>query len=841
MMDFDTERNYYLDNLLDHLDRLKSDPNYAFAYSEVPNLVTFLQFVPERLDELKQQIREGRVELVNAFFSEATMNLTGGEAIVQLGVHGLRWYEKFFGLRPRHGWMIDLVGVHRQMPQIVAGLGLETLVFCRNNPAQKTVFWWVAPDGTRTLTICNANSYNQVSEVFATKRPLDASQLAKIAELIKWKKEHSASRSTLLALGGAGDCSRAPAYRGYPTEFLRQWGQQHSDTEIRFGTFSDYVKPLREEIESGEVKPEEFRGDNAYCYNAFWYDLPQIKQQFHELEYQLVAAEMVATAASLRSNYTYPSQDLYNCWIDLALNMDRNALWGGAGGKVFRDEKSWDVEDRYASVRETTSKVISATLGSLSGRGESLAVFNPLNWNRHDPLELQLPAGKRIAGVFCEGQLDEPSRAICQLNLPPTALLSIPLEERAAELPQPIPFEKGIETSHYSARIDRNTGALVSLKLKDSGHEVLGGPANVVFAESVTGILKRDPCEHMLPRPQRRVLETSSGSASEVRAYRSPLATTVIATSFFTGSKLCRLIRFYHDFPRIDFETTIDLRTTEMLITVDFPLAAEVLERTRGIPYGFAVINPQQPFRPLPEYEVGESQTYGFSDAILPAVRWSQYQLAGGFGVGLLARGLTAHELNGRNVTLGLFNAHTKYRGWPNELMAGQGMHHFRYALVPHSGPWAEARIPQMACEFNGRVFWRMGSNTGVHESLLDTSDNIIVSALRREKQQVELRFHEWRGDAGEATVRFMLPHQKAWLTNLMGELRAPLEGGPTYHFQVKPQQIVTIRFDVDSEVLSPEPISRWEALVPAGKRLDLERRIPTKGYPSGDVFEPPK
>lgn len=841
--DFDTERNYCLNNYLDHLDRVDRDPNYAFAYSEVPNLISLFQFAPDRLQDLKQRVHEGRVELVNAFFLESTMNLSSGEAIVELGVHGLRWYENFFGTRPRHGWMIDVVGNHRQMPQIVAGLGLETLVFCRNNPARKTVFWWVAPDGTRILTICNATSYAELPEVFTTRQPLSPAQLAQIAKVIQWKKEHSPTEKTLLSLGGSGDYSLAPLYEKYPTQLLHQWREQYPNIDIRFGTLNDYVEPLRAEIHSGDVKLEEIRGDTAYCFNAFWYDLPQIKQQFCELEYQLGAAEMLAAAASLHTNYVYPSQSFHNCWIDLAMNMDRNALWGSAGGKVFTDPKSWDVEDRYRSVRAITSEALTEALAALTGRtaraaltghADHLALFNPLNWTRDDPIELHLPPGKRFPDLTCEASLDDPSRVLCtKAGLASAGLLSVPLEDGRVELPRRIPWHREFETAHLVAAVDPRTGALTSLKLKDTGREILGGPANVVSAESVAGILKQDPGDYMLPRPQRRVLRTSSHYPAEVRAFRGALATTITARSaFYGGSSLTRLIRLYHEFPRVDFETQLVLRADELLITVDFPLAAEIIERTRGIPYGFAAIDPSHPFRPLPEYEVGEAESYGFSDAILPALGWSDYQLAGSFGTALLTHGLAAHELNGRTVTLGLFNAHAKYNGWPNTLMAGQGLHRFRYALAPHNGSWRAARIPRMAWEFNGPVFARPGSQAGLRQSFLETSDNIIVGALRRTEKQIELRFYEWRGEAGEGQITLPLPHRKVFLTNLMGEHPTLLAGGPAYRFSIRPQQIVTIRFEADSAVSSPQFTAGWQTLAPGNKQKDLSRRLSLKGHP---------
>ena len=70
---------------------------------------------------MKQRIREGRVELCNAFFLEPTINLSGGEALVKMGVEGLRWQQQVMGVRPRLSWMIDVTGVHEQMAQIVAG------------------------------------------------------------------------------------------------------------------------------------------------------------------------------------------------------------------------------------------------------------------------------------------------------------------------------------------------------------------------------------------------------------------------------------------------------------------------------------------------------------------------------------------------------------------------------------------------------------------------------------------------------------------------------------------------------------------------------------------------
>ena len=87
-VDFDSERSHVVNNYASHLDRVASDPNYAMAFSEVPNLMVLMQFAPERMQQLREQMKEGRLELVNGFFLEPTINLSGGEALVQMEVEG---------------------------------------------------------------------------------------------------------------------------------------------------------------------------------------------------------------------------------------------------------------------------------------------------------------------------------------------------------------------------------------------------------------------------------------------------------------------------------------------------------------------------------------------------------------------------------------------------------------------------------------------------------------------------------------------------------------------------------------------------------------------------------
>jgi len=118
-------------------------------------------------------------------------------------------------------------------------------------------------------------------------------------------------------------------------------------------------------------------------------------------------------------------------------------------------------------------------------------------------------------------------------------------------------------------------------------------------------------------------------------------------------------------------------------------------------------------------------------------------------------------------------------------------------------------------------------------QSFLQTSDNLIVEAMRRDGEDIEMRMVEAFGKAGTAEVKLNLPHTGAALTDLTGGHPQKLDGGPDYKFPVKPQQIVTLRFRTSEPVAEIKAVMAWDALVPETKRAALHQYLPDKkGHP---------
>ena len=411
---------------------------------------------------------------------------------------------------------------------------------------------------------------------------------------------------------------------------------------------------------------------------------------------------------------------------------------------------------------------------------------------------------------------------ICQVDMPSVGVRGMNLEPKPAPLPKKIAFPATIETKFYSAMIDPATGAISSIKLRSTGQELLGGPANVLVAEKRTG--QGDPGDFTDPRPKRPRLGSSNDYKPTITVMEGPLAFTVEVKSNFYGDAPCtRLIRFYKEFQRIDFETVLNDIPDLTVVVAEFPLTEKPKEIRRGIPFGFSHSPWSQPNEKL----------HGLPDGIQPAVRWSDYALENGSGLAILDHGLSGREINDKTPVIYLYNATEKYYGYVNPWLSGRGIHKLEYAIVPHAENWNSARIPQMAWEYNCPVTVSTDCGAKSAESFVQTSDNVIVEVIRREEDEIELRLAECLGKPGHADVTINLPHTSAALTDLMGGHPQPLNGKGSYTFPVRPQQIVTMRFKTNFKVDGIKPLMAWDELVPPAKRAALNSyQGDKKGHP---------
>jgi mannosylglycerate hydrolase len=149
-----------LDRLIDPVAKQSGFKTFVFD-GQVAPIDHYLEVRPENEKAIRGLVKSGKLS-VGPFYTQYDEWLTGPEAIVRNCLYGNRRAREF-GKVMKAGYLPDNFGHPVQMPQILAGFGLKSLIFMRGMPERSEEvgdqFHWVGLDGTRVLGIHMRQSY----------------------------------------------------------------------------------------------------------------------------------------------------------------------------------------------------------------------------------------------------------------------------------------------------------------------------------------------------------------------------------------------------------------------------------------------------------------------------------------------------------------------------------------------------------------------------------------------------------------------------------------------------------------------------------------------------------
>ncbi len=139
-----------IDGVLDRMDR---DDAFTFFHLDGQTIVLedYLEVRPDQKERLRRRIGSGRL-LVGPWYVMPDMFLVSGESLVRNLALGHRIAESF-GSVMRAGYTPDPFGHVAQMPQILAGFGLDNAILWRGFGGPRSEYAWEGLDGTRTLLL----------------------------------------------------------------------------------------------------------------------------------------------------------------------------------------------------------------------------------------------------------------------------------------------------------------------------------------------------------------------------------------------------------------------------------------------------------------------------------------------------------------------------------------------------------------------------------------------------------------------------------------------------------------------------------------------------------------
>jgi alpha-mannosidase len=148
---FEVFRGRLVDAIDAVLDLVAADPGYRFVLDgQAIVLEDYLAVRPHRRDELVAGLAAGRLA-AGPWYVQPDSLLPAGETHVRNLLHG-RAVAGALGPVSAVGYVPDSFGHPAQLPQILAGFGLDPFVYWRGNGAELDklgpLYRWCAPDGS---------------------------------------------------------------------------------------------------------------------------------------------------------------------------------------------------------------------------------------------------------------------------------------------------------------------------------------------------------------------------------------------------------------------------------------------------------------------------------------------------------------------------------------------------------------------------------------------------------------------------------------------------------------------------------------------------------------------
>jgi alpha-mannosidase len=752
------------------LDVLERDPAFRSFTLDGQAIVLedYLELRPEHESRLRALIAEGRLE-VGPVYVQPDELLVGGEALVRNLLIGRAVCERFGAAAAPAAYLPDGFGHPSQLPQILAGFGIGTLLFSRGLGDELdeigVVFDWRAPDGSAVRAFQLLADYSNFANV--DDLPTAIARVEALAEQFAADLARAGVDEFLLCNG-----SDHVAVQPELPRLCAGLEQSFPGIEFAIASYGDYVDAVRPsavpswtgELLGGRLQ-NVLRGVNS----ARLY----IKQANERAERRLLEVETVWALRCLRDGGGFPLADFTLAWRELLRCQPHDSICGCSCDEVHRD-----MLVRYASLERTVGVLAEQAVAGLGTRKEGfVGVVNPLPYRRSVLVEA---VGSEPLLVELDGF------AACTVELEPTR--GREPEDGAAIESDRLRVEVAADGSLTVTELAggaRHERLLAFEDEPDTGDLYTFCPIDGVpiwrAERPATLVLSAGPVVWELELIHEGSLPAGLDEDLRPRSEAVPLW---IRTT----------VRIVRGSDRVEFRTTVDNAARDHRLRVTFPIPERVDQvRAEG---QFAVVHrpliPPPPATPWVEPPARTAHTLG-------AVAAGE--------LALLTKGLPEYEARPRNgggaelcLTLlrcvgqisrpGGLPTRPRCAGPPVQTPEGQclGRHELEYALLVGAGELDDAALLRAAQDYrHGYVPAPAGI---AHDSPLTIEGAVVFSCLTGAHDQDGVILRCFNPGATPVTARLGWTGECSW-TRLDETGEQPLTDGV---LPLRPGEIATVR-----------------------------------------------
>jgi alpha-mannosidase len=362
---------------------------YLYQWIENHNYSLFSQ--------IQQAVKNNQWEILGGMWVEPDVNLISGESLVRQLLYGQKYFLEKFGKYNSVAWLPDTFGFPWQLPQILQQAEINYFVTGKLHWNDTTkfphgCFWWQSPDGSR---IFSAMSPPNVAGVMDTN-PIPMTNYS-----VDW--ESQTGLKDIFWLPGVGD------HGGGPTRDMLEVGKRYNRSpffpQIKFTAAQEYldkisdISPQNLPVWNSELYLELHRG----CYTTHA-DQKYFNRYSERLLYQAELFSTIAIILAKNNNIqidTYSNnQDKINqIWQKVLLNQFHDILPGTSITPVFTEANQlWqEVINDTQLILEDSLKVIASYINFENialKASKIIVIFNALNWQRTEVIELEIEGNK---------------------------------------------------------------------------------------------------------------------------------------------------------------------------------------------------------------------------------------------------------------------------------------------------------------------------------------------------------------------------------------------------------------------------------------------------------------
>ena len=399
-----------IDRLIDILDNDPEFDSFTLDGQMIP-VEDYLEIRPERRADLQRLVEAGRLH-IGPWYVLADEYLVSPESLIRNLLFGMEMAESLGGIS-REGYVPDSFGHISQLPQILAGFGIDSALFWRGvgdeGERLGNEFWWEAPDGARVLASHLRDGYHNAANLGYPVRGGDMSAvefemetaLVQLREAIDVLKPH-AQTDVMLLLNGVDHVEADPNV----PEIIAEANAAFDDVEIVHGTLAEYVERVRAAVD-GELPV--FQGEfnrSRYAYGLQGvYSSRMYLQQANARAQTLLecyAEPLGAWTWLLGERYPRPFLDL--AWRTLIKIHPHDDICGCSVDSVHSENEAsfGEVEQIGTTLARNSYRALMQHIDRTAQPGVPFVLYNPTARARSETavLDLQFEADDKTAEAF---------------------------------------------------------------------------------------------------------------------------------------------------------------------------------------------------------------------------------------------------------------------------------------------------------------------------------------------------------------------------------------------------------------------------------------------------------